>query len=204
MPDKPWEKIWITIWMAINKGWLRYITTPIFVILVFFIILPDTSTKFSKSKDFIIDFLYPTTFLSRSEFDVCNEWVAVIWSYEDIGYARAEHKKFISAYKATRQILWRNSIYLVRSTKRKNTWQIVIDMASDVSTKEEINRHLKALFEDSNSTIQRRNSFGSWLDNASVEFYDMAEFEYTYGEIENLGSSSENRLGKNCHVDNLK
>lgn len=186
MGDKPWEQIPLTIWHFFTRGKRRFISIPLFCLFSFLVALPDTTTKLKKTYDLAKNQLYPTTFLSRQEYNICNEWIIVVWSYENEKKAESEYNLFKKAYTNSGLEAWNKNVMLVRSPSRKYTWQIIVDPDPGPSSHDNIRNRLTNLQSFGNESDKRRNSFGHWLDAAVVTFYDMEQFEYTHGAIKNM------------------
>lgn len=186
MSDKPWEEVPATVWRFFTRGYRKLFTVPMFLLFSLVIALPDTTTKLRRSFNFIRDTLYPTTFLTRFEYDVRNEWVAVIWSYQDVEEAKKEVELFKKAYAESGHSIWNDDILLVRDPERSQTWQIVMDLDYGKSEQGTIQARLDELKEFGNKTRHVRNSFGHWLDTATVQLYDLEKFEVTHGKAKNI------------------
>jgi hypothetical protein len=181
--NKPWEQIPAKIWHWLVKGWKRYITIPIFILL--FIIPIIFHDSYKKCYSFFHDlFENKKSFPTKDEADVFNEWVVLISTFNDKIEAEKQLKKFKEVYKSSIHEVWKDDIFFVRNAKQENQWQIVIDAYPGSSSKEDVQGSIDNMWAYCR-TRELENTLGHWLNGATPIFYDSLKFVKTYGHIEN-------------------
>lgn len=181
--------------LADGFSWLiggkkRYLTIPLTIIFILCVFFPAWRDNFLKSYKVISDLISPTTYITRDELDVINEWIIVIWSYDDKELANSDYKKLCSAYKQYGDTTQLNDIHLVRSCKAQNSWMLTFDYGTGKQTKEAIIKGIEKIKKDYNDNRTLLNNLGQTFDDCYPLYYCQKDFEYINGKIININHES--------------
>lgn len=175
------------LWNFLTKGPLFYLTVPVAVIalvVVFFASLIDGGSKLAYS---VRDaFSEKTSYLSKHELEILNEWVALIDYADTYEQAIDRSKQFKEAYANLGSGVWSNNILYVRDPTNKDRWMIVVDIWPSTSSCGHITREIARLQDDSDRTRILQDTVGMWLFNSKAIEFNLQQFEKTYGSVTNL------------------
>ena len=144
------------------------------------------SSSISKSKEPI--------YLSPQEIEVHNEWVATIAYGNSEKNTKAQMDEFISLYKKSGHDTWLNNILVVRHPKTKGVWMLVIDTFHNRSTKELVDFGISNMKDFANSSREKQDTFGSWLNGAEAFDWRLKDFTKTYGVPVNMPTGNKLRI----------
>ncbi len=175
------------IWSFLTKGPLFYLTAPIIIIAIVVIFIANIWDGGSKIAFILKDGMSEkTTYLSKHELEVLNEWVALI-DYSDT-YAQAIDRsgQFKIAYKKLQQGVWDNNILYVRDPSNKDRWCIIVDIWPGSSSCSKIKQEIEKLQDKAEKSRELQDTLGMWLYNSRPLEFNLVEFQKTYGRVTNL------------------
>ncbi|WOO39648.1 hypothetical protein [Rubellicoccus peritrichatus] len=185
------------IWKLLTHGALLYITAPIAItLLILFFILKvyEGGTKFS----FLLKELRTekTSYLSKHELEVLDEWVALIDYADTYEQAIDRSNQFKKAYEGLGHGLWGNNILYIRDPSYPDRWMIIVDMWSGKSSYSEVNEGINSLKKDISNAPRYQgrdleDTLGMWLFNSHPVKFDVLRFQQNYGKITNLPESND-------------
>lgn len=127
--EKPWEKILSTTWRLATRGWLKYITVPLFLL---FIVLPASESLYesgTKLWHYVVAALSSdTSEMEASERDVCNEWVARVGRFDTKDDARKAKEDLLAIMKSDNEWSWVDDIHVARDIETANHYLLLVDM----------------------------------------------------------------------------
>jgi len=156
-------------------------------------IIQQGSKGHSMIKDF---FSEKTTYISKAEQEIANEWVIRI----DYADSREDAREKVSEFKReleysgyedencrkTEHGCWKDNIHAVRDIFKNGLWLVVVDrlngVADEKSTAAEINHVLTFLKQ---SDISRQDRLGMWIKGSKPYYYQIDLLSSTYGRILN-------------------
>jgi hypothetical protein len=178
-------------WISGIKG---IVTIPLTILIILFFFFPSWRDAFSRSYEDISDLVNPKTYITRDELDVINEWVILVWSYEEKESAVKDFGSFVSSYSTFGDKSRIRDIHLVRSDRKRDVWMIVIDWGGGKGSSrlsEEGIKIIKSEYDLSGSDSLSRaikNNLGEFFADAHAHYYDQKSFEYNNGDIVNLNN----------------
>lgn len=189
IPNEPWKKLWSLVWLWSIKGKRKYFTIPIFVIISILVVFPVLRGKVNDGISDLKNIFSPKSYLSRSEDDVIDEWIAYIWEYPDEKDAESHKDDFFKELKKLkyRNGAYLNDIYIVRSIEEKGIWWLVVDMGRGKSSKNDVDKEIEGIKSFSwHNSRQMGSSIIQHLQGAKPVFYDLDRFEKIYGKVQNI------------------
>ena len=184
--SKTYDDIKRSLWAFLTHGPLFYLTVPLAVlalVISFLVGILDGGSKLA----FIMRDLYSekTSYLSKHELEVLNEWVALI-DYAD-SYEQAVDKanKFSEAYRKSKDGTWDNNILFVRDPEQRGRWAVVVDIWPGASSCNEVRGEIETLWKFSQTTREMEDTLGMWIYNSRPLEFRLDKFEKTYGRVTN-------------------
>lgn len=200
---KPWETIMSDLWGTLTRGWLKYVTIPVFL-LGTAILLADSIMKtqiYTSAANFVkTEFIPRYTALSKDENELVTdeEWGVIVADAESEAAAEKARGDFMSVYRLSKhlnaagQLIWENDIRILRDPTNVGRWVVAIDMFTGQSSENCMHIGIADMIDAEKAADVRGYPLASWLATARLHKFTRAEFERAYGHITNVSGPPKN------------